>query len=354
MPHADLLLLSTDLQRGGTPTVVRNLAVQLSRLGVNVEVACLDGPGETGAEITAAAVPVHTLNARSPRDINAVWRLRELVRHRRYSRVFSLLLHANAAAAMVKGFVPPGTQWFQSVQTTQPNPAWHWAVQRLIAPAAAGIIVPSPSVAAALAARCDLDPSAITVIPNGVDFEALSGLPRTGGCVGFVGRLDPVKRIGDLIAAAPLLGGRPVRIWGDGPERGRLESLALAARARGSDVHLLGPIASPAEALPLCDVLVLPSLAEGFGLVLIEAMAAGVPVVATRAPGIVDVVRHGENGLLFDVGDIAGLAAAVRRLSDDSVLRQTLTADARREVRLAYDWAAIARRYIRALSLDRS
>lgn len=350
-----LLLLTTDLKRGGTPIVVRELSTRLHRLGVKVEVACLDRPGEIGNEISSAGIPVHTMNARGPWDIRALWRLRSLVRTHRYDRVLSLLLHANAAAAIVQPFVSPHTRWFQSVQTTQPNPGWHWRVQRRITTSAERIIVPSPSVAQTVLHRCAAKPEQLVIIANGVTpppprITPPSAAPPTA--IGFLGRLDPIKRIGDLIAAAPLLPGVPIRIWGEGAERSRLDQLAESARLNGADVRLMGAVTSPSEALDHCSILVLPSQAEGFGLVLIEAMAAGVPVVASRAPGIIDVIRDRQNGLLFNIGDVKGLVAAITQLQSDPTLRTQLIRQGQLDVAAFYNWDTIARKYLETLSLE--
>jgi glycosyltransferase involved in cell wall biosynthesis len=349
-----LLMLITDLHRGGTPTVVRELSRRLHQRGREVEVACLAADGVTGEEIRSSGIEVHPLSARGVWDLGVLLRLAKLIRARRFGRVLSLLVHANASAAVVRRYCPREIRWFQSVQTTQPEPSWHWRVQRRAATAAERLIVPSESVRRVLAERCGVPPERVTVIPNGVDSNRLSLLrPPTGGCVGFIGRLDPIKRVEDLIAAAGSFGGVPVRIWGDGPERNRLERLAEAARASGgADVRFLGAVAAPDEALAQCAALVLPSRAEGFGLVLIEAMAAGVPVVAARSPGIVDVVRHEENGLLFEPGDVSGLAEAVRRSLGASQDIQQQVRAAQAEVRQRYDWDAIVSQYEQALSLD--
>src|SRR5256885_9003 len=103
-----------------------------------------------------------------------------------------------------------------------------------------------------------------------------------------------------------------------GAERKRLEARAKHANAI---VHFLGSVPSPLDALARIDVLVLPSEAEGFGLVLIEAMAAGVPVVATDVPGIRDVVVHEENGLLVPPRNPGAISAALLRIEEDEALR---------------------------------
>lgn len=347
-----LLLFVTDLKRGGTPLVVKRLALGLRHCGHEVEVACLDRMGEVGEELVAEGVKVHALGARGVWDWGVALRFRRLVREGNFGRVVSFLVHANAVAAWASRGVE-GVRWFQSVQTTQPKPAWHWRVQRWAARAAERVIVPSEAAATACIERSGIARERIVVVPNAVDAGRFSGLGATGGKrVVFLGRLDPVKRIGDLIAAATLLGAEyEVRIYGEGEERDRLTRLASAARAKGANVELCGGVPWAREALEGANVLVLPSEAEGFGLVLIEAMAAGVAVVASRAPGITDVVRDGETGLLFDVGDVGGLATAVRRVCSDADLRARLTRTATAHVREVYSEASILKGWERALLL---
>ena len=109
-------------------------------------------------------------------------------------------------------------------------------------------------------------------------------------------------------ATREMLGGR-VRlvIFGDGAERPHIVS-EISRLNIADHVTLHGAVAKPQEALAQIDLLVLPSMAEGFGLVLIEAMAAGVPVVATNVAGIRDVVVNGETGVLVPPGDAPGAA----------------------------------------------
>ena len=90
---------------------------------------------------------------------------------------------------------------------------------------------------------------------------------------------------------------------------------------------------------------VLPSEAEGFGLVLIEAMASGIPVVATDAPGIRDVVRHEVTGLLVPVAAPRELAAAMQRIIEDPALRNQLVERGKVEVRERFSWDAVLPAY---------
>ena len=164
-----LLLLNTDLERGGTPTVVRELARRLhDPPRVHVEVACLAKWGPVAAELTEAGISVTALGAARPSDLWAVRRLIDLVRQRDIDTVYSLLVHANAIAAAIKPACG-GVRFFQSIQTTQAYPAWHWRVQRIVQHAAERIIVPSPSVAQAAQTRAKVPAAKITIIPNAID-----------------------------------------------------------------------------------------------------------------------------------------------------------------------------------------
>jgi glycosyltransferase involved in cell wall biosynthesis len=100
-------------------------------------------------------------------------------------------------------------------------------------------------------------------------------------------------------------------------------------------------------------VVVAPSLwQEPFGLVAVEAMAAGKPVIASRTGGLADIVRDGESGLLVPPGDAPALAAALERLLDDIALRRAMGARARQIAAAEYDWGVVVRRHYLPLLED--
>ena len=191
----------------------------------------------------------------------------------------------------------------------------------------------------------------ISTIPSGFDPALFAGntvdvfpavaRPR----IGYVGRLAPQKRADLLVRAF----GRmrlpaSLVVVGDGPDRALVERLAAAGPA-ADRTTLAGFVEHgrvPAVLASL-DVLVLPSAYEEMGSVLTEAMAAGLPVVASDVGGIPEVVRHGETGLLVPPGDVDALAAALDLLAGDPRLRARLAAGAR--ARSAdYGWPALASR----------
>lgn len=350
-----ILLLTTDLEIGGTPTVVRDLAVRLNDPPtVHVEVACLGGWGPVAAQLALSRIPVTALDASSTRDLIVIAKLVRLFRRRHFDTCLSFLVHANVSAALAS-LVCPGTRFLQSIQTTQPGPRWHWMLQALAQLAAERVVVPSSAAARASIRWARVAREKCIVIPNAVDASAFLhprptfASPRLK--LGFLGRLDPVKRVGDLLETVALLG-RDVElhIFGDGAERERLHTrtheLSLSDR-----VVFHGSIARPQQALDQLDLLVLPSIAEGFGLVLIEAMAAGVPVIATDVPGICDVVEHERTGLLVPARSPRAIAAAVIRLRDDPCLRERLVEQGMATVRQRFSFAAVMPRYRALLRL---
>src|SRR4029450_983283 len=125
-----ILLLITDLEIGGTPTVVRELATRLSDPpDVEIEVACLKRRGPVADRLRDANIPVTAFDAKHIWQFpSIVRRLRELVRERKIDTIVSFLIHANTVAAMAVHELP-GVRLFQSVQTTQRRPRWHWWLQ---------------------------------------------------------------------------------------------------------------------------------------------------------------------------------------------------------------------------------
>lgn len=183
------------------------------------------------------------------------------------------------------------------------------------------------------------DPKKVATVYNGVDLASwpISKIDRSQRRLelrmqsgellfGAIGRLDQQKGHSYLIEAMPQLVGRVQAkcvIIGDGPKRAALEQL-VHKRALEKWVVLLGERDDVTAWLSTLDVFVLPSLWEGLPNALLEAMALGLPVVASAVDGVPEVVEHEKTGLLVRPQDPAGLAEALRRLSTDAALRQRL------------------------------
>jgi glycosyltransferase involved in cell wall biosynthesis len=210
----------------------------------------------------------------------------------------------------------------------------------------------------------------VHVVPNGVDLERFSpgaadagltktlGLPPEGAVVVYIGRLEHGKGP-DLFLQAARVAQRTLPqarflLVGDGPMRAALEADARAADVRATFV---GYQADPRPFLGMAAAVVVPSRQEAFGRVLIEAMAAEVPVVATRVGGIPEVCVDGRNGLLVPPEDPGALAGAiVSTLTDSDATRARVRAaavDVRARFTLATHVERIQQLYDAVLALGR-
>ena len=172
------------------------------------------------------------------------------------------------------------------------------------------------------------------------------GLPPDGAIVGTVGRLVPIKGLEWLLKAAPqVLAQFPQAcfvIIGDGPLLGELRQLT-SKLGIGLRVVFLGAREDVPECLAALDLFVLPSLNEGMGRVLLEAMAVGCPVVATRVGGIPDIVADGTTGLLVPPRDERALAEAILTLLRDRSRRAAYGEAARRHIDGRFDVETMVR-----------
>jgi glycosyltransferase involved in cell wall biosynthesis len=334
---------------------VRELATRLRSSDVEIEVACLAPEGPVSFELQRAGVHVTALNAKGISDLGVFKRLAELIRERDYDTVFSFLIHANVAASIASQMVE-NVRFFQSIQTTQPRPRWHWKLQGIAAKSAEKIIVPSPSVAEAAQSWSWIREDQIVVIPNAIEpseFEIRSRHKDNQIHIGFIGRLDPIKRVHLLVETMTRLERHyHLDIFGEGEERSRIEK-AIFKQGVEKRVTLHGSIARPQDALEQIDLLVLPSQAEGFGLVVIEAMAAGVPViVGENIPGIRDVIRPGVTAVTTKIDWPTGLAIAIWELMSDTPRRLEMIESAKRDVSERFTWEIVLPRYRKVLGID--
>ena len=202
---------------------------------------------------------------------------------------------------------------------------------------------------------CQLKFSAdrITTIPNGVDTHHFRPdasakarirriLQATPGTlvVGTVARLDPVKDHYTLLRAVKLAAEQNPDILlvlvGDGPERAGLEHEVQSSKRFADRVRFVGESPEVSQWLNGLDVFVLPSLSEGMSNTLLEAMAVGVPTIATRVGGNAEVVEDEISGVLFTPGDVQGLAAQLLELASDERRREALAFGARRRIEACF------------------
>jgi len=218
-------------------------------------------------------------------------------------------------------------------------------VERSLARRTDRLVTVSPRLRSDLLAMGIGRPEQVAVIPLGLDLErfrrarpeapilrALLGLGTDVPLLGIVGRLVPIKDHATLFQALALLEPHDppahLVVVGDGEERVRLEALA-GDLGLGHCIHFLGWRRDLETILPELDMVICASKNEGTPVALIEAMAAGVPVLSTDVGGVADLVTHGETGWLVRACDPPALAQAIQHLLGDAALRARLAAAGR-------------------------
>ena len=180
-----------------------------------------------------------------------------------------------------------------------------------------------------------IDPGVLTTDEDRRRARLLMGISDSTLVVGSVARLDPVKDLTTLIAGFAELHRRRadsvLLIVGDGPERG---ALAGAAAAQGLDrhVHFTGYRSDARALLPAMNIYASTSISEGISLTLLEAMAAGLPIVATRVGGTPEVVIDGETGLLVPARNVPALSSGLMTLAESADTRREMGSRARLRV----------------------
>jgi glycosyltransferase involved in cell wall biosynthesis len=269
--------------------------------------------------------------------------------------VFSFLVHANVVAAMAAAKLPD-VRFLQSIQTVQPRPRWHWCAQRWAHRRASRVVMPSSAIVAAARDWSGIPEEKCVVIPNAVDPAEFPRVDVFAGPViraGYLGRLDPAKDP-ELLLHSLTFAEMPqaeLHYFGDGEDRAELEEEAAGLELTDR-VHFHGMVARPQDALAQMDVLWLPSCVEGFGLVLIEAMASGIPVVAFAVGGVTDIVQDEVNGLLADCTfGYRRFASSLHMLSRDAALRERLIENGLKTVRERFTWDVVLPQYRQVLEL---
>jgi len=345
------------LEPGGMEFGVVKLVNGLDRSRVYSSV-CATTPGGRLRSLIAAHVPVFEMGRRRGNDPRLVWQLFRLFRRERphvvHTHAWGTLVEGLAAARLAR--VPVvvhgehGTLQLRAHQRSVQRVGWTLADQ---------VLSVSSRLAARMAAETRFPVNRVQTIRNGVDLSRFGHLSRTEArrvlgladdelVVGTVGRLVPVKDHVSLLRAMAHLAGRHVPatllVAGDGPLRADLEALAGKLGISGS-VRLLGHRPDIEVVLAALDVFVLSSTSEGLSNTILEAMASGVPVVATRVGGADELVDDGVTGVLVPAREPESIAAAVEILARDTPRRVEMGARARQRAGTEFGLPAMVGHY---------
>jgi glycosyltransferase involved in cell wall biosynthesis len=347
-----LLFVLSSLEFGGAARQVTLLAGGLPRERFERHVCVLGSAGPWAEDLRAAGVEVTVLGTPHPLDPRA---LRGLWRTLRASQPD--VLHAWGLPA-VRLAVPLGRG--RRVVASGPFQGRHggldWLDRRLLG-RCARVTVPG-AVEAERCRQLGLAAECIVVLPPGVALEPTPatekvgrqalGLPATARLVAGIGPLQPGKGFRDAIWAFNILQGLYDKLHlvllGGGPDERRLRQFTRGVRSTGR-VHFAGPRTDVAGWLADAELVWVPDRVEASRNAVLEAMAAGRPVVASRLPELAEVVRDGATGLLVPLSDRAALARQTRRLLDDGALCRRLGEAGRRRAEEVYSAAALVKRF---------
>lgn len=354
-----IAVVMTSFDPGGTERQMIELVRRLDRRRWDVHLACLNPRGSwRDRAVEAAPVSVFPISGFGRADTCrqalafARWcaRLDIQIVHTVdfYSNVFAL-----PAAAFARVPVRIGSRRGQNMDRT---PA-QLAMQRAAYLCAHIVVANSRATAARLASE-RVRTAGVRIIPNGLDLSTFSsaGSRVSRRHVLTVANLRPEKGYDVLVDAAALVLQRfpdaRFHCVGGGPERSRIET-RMAARGVAHAFSLLGPQDDVAARLSAADIFVLPSRTESMPNALLEAMAAGLPVVASAVGGIPEVIDEGRTGLLYRDNDPRSLADCLSQLMNDAAFADALGDRARHEAHSRYSIdtmvSAFASLYLREL-----
>jgi glycosyltransferase involved in cell wall biosynthesis len=337
-----VLGVDPELRFAGGETQVLGLTRGLLRSGHHAELAC-DPRGQLYQRARREGIECHPLSIRNALDFAAGMRLRNLLARGRYDIVHFHTSRAHSMAPFARGHA-------RALIVTR---RMDYRPNRLFAPylynrAVDAVAAISARVAEALS-EAGVSRDRLRIIPSGVDCEQFQpanlseraearsrlGVAPDDFMVGAVGMLEERKGHRYLLEATAIANrtrSAPPRIKcaiaGEGSKRDELATFAKELGIAG-DVLFLGMTDDSRQLLDALDAFVFPSLKEGLGVALLEAMACGLPVVASRAGGVVDIVEDNQSGLLVAPRDAASIADAIATLVTDTPRRSRLGSAAR-------------------------
>lgn len=349
--------LLSSLEMGGQEQVALDLAREQVRRGHEVLAISLAPPphGPLAAELTRAGVRVTSVPKGPGFDARVIARLARALARARVDVVHTHNPQPLAYGALAARLA--GVGLVHTKHGANPDRGRRLWLRRLGGWLAHAYVAVSAATGEIARANRECPPARLHVVPNGIDLAAFAfdpaarlavraelGIPADAWVYGTVGRVRPEKDHPGLVrAAAPLLGqGARLLIVGDGAA---MDALREAARPLAPWIVLTGARRDVARLLSALDAFVLSSRTEGLPLGLVEAMAVGLPIVATDVGGVSDVLERGRAGVLVAPGDARALTEAMARLRAEPARTAQLAEGARRRAQ-DFDRAGMVDAYL--------
>lgn len=337
--------------RGGMETYLINLFSYVDKSKVELNLFSL-GQWDLVKRIEALGFSPKVFSARRIR-IKTIFEIAKELRKGRYDLVVSQGVVANtyARAASIFSGVPNLITVHSALTHDYSNlfiKFCYFTIDRLLRWRTKEYITVSEFLKTNLV-KSGIDEKRVTVIYNGLDqMLAINGQTQDKNkknqiIIGSIGRLHSVKNYSSLIRAISLLNNKKIKleIAGDGPERVGLEKMIIEL-GLSDQVTLLGHIDNINDLFPRWDIYIQPSLSEGFGLTVVEAMTAGLPVIVTPKGALTEIVEDGKSGIITKNEEPKGLMDAVQKLINNRSLAQKLGSKAAVLVKEKFDiqtWA---------------
>lgn len=361
MNKINVLHIIQNSKRGGVQLQLLNLVKTYDRSLIRPTVCCLSYQEDVGRLMEQQGIDFVALNVRrhyrfSPKLIIALYQLMksrniQVVRAHKYSagiygRIAAWLAGVPVIITSVHGNYRKDLRFERRL------------VNKLLSRITDRIVAMSESIRQDIIKYDNIDPAKVIVVRNGVDTELFSpagtagsirnelGLGEDETIIGFVGRLVPAKGLAHLIEAftevKKQIGGSKLLIVGGGE---LLEPLSTAVSEKGlkDDVVFAGERSDIPQLLAAMDIFVMPSIAEGLPNALLEAMAAGKPVLVTCAGGMGEIIQDGINGLVVSVNDPAALSEGLRKIAGDRDAAEKMGTAAREGIVKHFSISATAR-----------
>jgi glycosyltransferase involved in cell wall biosynthesis len=340
-----ILQICSARELGGGEKHLADLANALARRGHDVFAALVPSSPLLAELIAVPRDNIIELRMRNSLNVASALKLAQFAREHRIEIIHAHVARDYPLAAFVSQRA--GARLVLTRHVLFPISGLH----RLTLRRTARVIAVSAAVACGLRSQNIFDPDRIVLIHNGIDVDRFAkgredvADDEQGAskrlCVGMIGHLAPIKGQQDFIRAAAIVCGLrndvDFVIAGEDKSRGGenrrtleelIDDLGLNQRVR-----LIGWVDQVAKLLPTFDLFVSPAHVEPFGLSIVEAMAGGVPVIASMSEGAREIIEDGKTGHLVPIGDVEALAKAIGELLSDPVQRRRLSENAERAVR---------------------
>ncbi len=339
MKKINILYLIIGLEIGGTEIQLLELLKKLDRKKYNPMVCCMKKRGVLADDMEKMGIKIESLNIRNRFNFLALPRLVKILRREGIDILHTFLFRANILGRLTGRMVRVPIVISSEECIKLKKKKISILIDRLTSRWADRIVVISEAIKNTLTKREKINPEKIEVIYNGIDLSSFrvenkrekDSIPK----VGIVGRLHPDKGHRYFLkAAAQTIKKEPkveFLIVGHGPLRGELEDLSNEL-ALSDKVVFVGGRRDIPQIMSSLDILVLSSLEEGLGNVLLEAMACGRPVVATKVGGVPEAVLDGETGILVSPKNPDALAQATLKLLMNRALAKGMGQAGRRRV----------------------